>query len=292
MPHSCNFLRKVQTFNVWGHLMMRSWFGPLAAVAAVILSWGPSLANDSNKILEGRIALEKHSDCQAADRLFSSVSDASRSDLVWLYYSSQAKECLGDHFGALKLLERYDTLVPNNDVVRVKLAELAYLSKQAWRRNFCSALKTVLEDYTAMFSSLKGERESAGYEGRETFRSRLTLPQPLYGNEIQPSAELYIHPKDPGKAAFRQVIYHSKTPMLAEIMEALSSDGGVLRTCLGAGFTFEQYGKPKFDLSVLRAVSKATPKAYVYLIIDPIQRPKTPVAITVYVGEVHPDFDK
>jgi hypothetical protein len=96
----------------------------IAVLSAVSCLAGPS--SDGEKMAQGRIALEKYRDCNAARQLFASVSAARRDRPDWLDYAAQSAECAGDLAEALRYYEAEATYIVGSERLADKVADLRY----------------------------------------------------------------------------------------------------------------------------------------------------------------------
>jgi len=90
---------------------------------------GPKTAlaqTDAEKFAEGRIALDKFKDCEAAYKALSGVSEQTRKEAMWLFYMGKATECLKKYDESLCYYRAYSKLVPPNAELLDKIGELQY----------------------------------------------------------------------------------------------------------------------------------------------------------------------
>ncbi len=83
---------------------------------------------DAEKLAEGRLAFDTYKNCPAALRAFTAVSEAGRQSPMWVYYMGKTHECLGNTEQAIGYYRKYNTLVPGQQEVLEKIAELQYTS--------------------------------------------------------------------------------------------------------------------------------------------------------------------
>lgn len=240
-------------------------------------------ANDAEKIVEARVALEKHSDCATANQLLNSVSASTKTDLVWIYYSAQAKKCIGDIGSALTLMETYNSKVPNEPAITVQLAELRYLAKSSWRKGFCPSLKLAVEAYASGFGTIKGPSIATTSDGYVRTQSKIALPRVLYQNQQRPDEarpEVAAHPGSASRSYFWQQLYKGARPLPAEIVTDIKNE---VRQCLGTLITFEEL--PYKEVRGLRGKATFGPSIHVYIFEWPIEKPSEPQTLEIYVGE-------
>lgn len=102
-------------------------FAFMAASVLLIAFSAPLLGQaDAQSFAEGRLALDKYKDCQAAEDAFNRASAAFRNTPGWSIYMARTKECLGKLSDALALYQTYYGMVPTaNDVIN-KIGDLTY----------------------------------------------------------------------------------------------------------------------------------------------------------------------
>lgn len=92
---------------------------------SAVLSAMALAQTDAEKFAEGRIALDQHQDCPAAESAFRSVSEASH-NAIWAFYMGKTMECLKRPADALVYYEQYDQLIPGQAEIINKIGELRY----------------------------------------------------------------------------------------------------------------------------------------------------------------------
>lgn len=89
---------------------------------------------DIEKITLAKIAIEKYSDCPAAEKSLSQVSVNSQQNSLFIYYSALTAECLGKFQEAINHYTKYKGF-KNSSQLEEKIVELKYLlAKQEEKR--------------------------------------------------------------------------------------------------------------------------------------------------------------
>ena len=83
---------------------------------------------DADRFAEGRVALDKFKDCDAAYKALSGVSDQMRKEAMWLYYMARTTECLKKYGESVGYYKAYTKLIPPNPELLDKIGEVKYLA--------------------------------------------------------------------------------------------------------------------------------------------------------------------
>ena len=115
---------------------MRSSTLVMFAVTTLLLALSPSLTcaqTDAEKLIEARLAIDKYKDCAGGRAALLQVSEAGRTDPLWVFYMAKSYECteeLSDLTSAIEWYEKYEKLVPGQAEITEKLVDLRYRKKK------------------------------------------------------------------------------------------------------------------------------------------------------------------
>lgn len=119
--------------------------------------------SDAENFAEGRVALDKHNDCDVAYKALNSVSTAGQQEPMWIFYMAKTSECLKRFDKALELYRRYDQAVPGQQQVLDKIAEMRYNIRKKSDQDAQNEAARVQAEKAAAESAAK--REQAAAEG-------------------------------------------------------------------------------------------------------------------------------